>query len=125
MRWVLRNGKKDELLVRWRLNRSLLQGARHGNCCSETSRCQAQAGGETNGLSVLCRRDVSTLGLSHRASSLILSGLQVWVSHMTIWRDVQEEAQKIKEHHQWKPVRILGLDGAHVLGSVCKMQKDG
>lgn len=56
------------------------------------------------------------LGLSHRASSLILSGLQVWVSHMTLWRDVQEEAQKIKKHHQWKPVRILGLDGAHVLG---------
>lgn len=57
-----------------------------------------------------------TLGLSHRASSLILSGLQVCVSHMTIWRDVQEEAQKIKRHNQWKPVRILGLDGANVLG---------
>jgi transposase IS66 family protein len=56
------------------------------------------------------------LGLSHRASSLILSGLQVWLSHMTIWRDVQEGAQKIQKHNQWKPVRILGLDGAHVLG---------
>lgn len=57
-----------------------------------------------------------TLGLSHRASRLILSGLEVCVSHMTIWRDVQEAAQKIKKHHQWKPVRILGLDGANVLG---------
>jgi len=57
-----------------------------------------------------------TLGLSHRASSLILSGLQVWMSHMTIWRDVQEGAQKIKKRHQWKAVRILGLDGAHVFG---------
>jgi hypothetical protein len=57
-----------------------------------------------------------TLGLSHRASSLILSGLQVRMSHMTIWRDVQEEAQKIKRHHHWQPVRVLGLDGAHVLG---------
>ena len=57
-----------------------------------------------------------TLGLSHRASSLILSGLKVHVSHMTIWRDVQEGAQKIKKHNQWKPARILGLDGAHVLG---------
>jgi len=56
------------------------------------------------------------LGLSHRASSLILSGLKVMVSHMTIWRDVQEEAQKIKKHNQWKPVRMLGLDGAYVLG---------
>src|SRR5215207_3275497 len=34
------------------------------------------------------------LGLSHRASSLILSGLQVFVSHMLIWRDVQAEAQQ-------------------------------
>lgn len=57
-----------------------------------------------------------TLGLSHRASSLILSGLNVLVSFMTIWRDVQEAAQQIKTRNQWKPVRILGLDGAHVLG---------
>ena len=57
-----------------------------------------------------------TLGLSHRASSLILSGLNVLVSFMTIWRDVQEAAQQIKKHNHWKPVRILGLDGAHVLG---------
>ena len=57
-----------------------------------------------------------TLGLSHRASSLVLSGLQVLVSFMTIWRDVQEAAQEIKKRNQWKPVRVLGLDGAHVLG---------
>ena len=57
-----------------------------------------------------------TLGLSHRASSLILSGLRVFVSHMTIWRDVQAEAQKITKRNHWKPVRILGLDGAYVLG---------
>jgi transposase-like protein len=57
-----------------------------------------------------------TFGLSHRASSLILSGLRVFVSHMTIWRAVQAEAEKIKKRNHWKPVRILGLDGAHVLG---------
>ncbi len=56
------------------------------------------------------------LGLSYRASSLILSGLKVFVSHMTIWRDVQEEAKQIKKRNYWKPVRILGLDGANVLG---------
>lgn len=56
------------------------------------------------------------LGLSHRASSLILSGLQVVVSHMLIWRDVQAEAQKITKRNHWKPVRIVGLDGAYVLG---------
>jgi transposase-like protein len=57
-----------------------------------------------------------TLGLSHRASSLILSGLNVLVSFMTIWRDVQAEAKQIKKCNQWKPVRIVGLDGAYVLG---------
>jgi len=57
-----------------------------------------------------------TLGLSHRASSLILSGLKVMVSHMTIWRDVQESAQQIQRQNHWKPIRVLGLDGAYVLG---------
>jgi len=57
-----------------------------------------------------------TLGLSHRASSLILSGLKVMVSHMTIWRDVQESAQQVQRQNHWKPVRVLGLDGAYVLG---------
>ena len=56
------------------------------------------------------------LGLSHRASSLILSGLNVLVSFMTIWRDVQAEAQTITKRKYWKPVRIVGLDGAYVLG---------
>jgi hypothetical protein len=57
-----------------------------------------------------------TLGLSHRASSLILTGLKVRVSHMTIWRDVQEEAKQVKKRNHWKPVRVVGLDGAQVLG---------
>lgn len=56
------------------------------------------------------------LGLSHRASSLILSGLQVVVSHMLIWRDVQAEAERITKRTHWKPARIVGLDGAYVLG---------
>jgi transposase-like protein len=56
------------------------------------------------------------LGLSHRASSLILSGLNVLVSFMMIWRDVQAEAKQLKKRNHWKPVRILGLDGAYVLG---------
>jgi len=56
------------------------------------------------------------MGLSHRASSWILSGLQVRLSFMTIWRDVQEGAKQIQRRKQWKPVRILGLDGASVLG---------
>ena len=57
-----------------------------------------------------------TLGLSHRASSLILSGLRVSISHMSIWRDVQAQAERRKQQGQWKQVRVLGLDGAYVSG---------
>lgn len=56
------------------------------------------------------------LGLSHRASSWILSGLRVQLSFMTIWRDVQAAAQNIQRANRWKPGRIVGLDGAYVLG---------
>ena len=57
-----------------------------------------------------------SLGLSHRSASLILRGLKVKLSHMTIWRNVQAEAQIQKQKRFWKPVRVMGLDGAYVLG---------
>ena len=57
-----------------------------------------------------------SLGLSYRASSLILSGLNIGVSFMTIWRDVQDEAEQIQKRNAWKSVRIVGVDGAYVLG---------
>lgn len=56
------------------------------------------------------------LGLSYRHASLILSGWAVELGHMTIWRDVQEEAQSRYKQNQRKQVRILGLDGAYVRG---------
>ncbi len=57
-----------------------------------------------------------TLGVSYRSAELILSGLRVAISHMTIWRNVQEENVKRKKQKQWQPVRVLGLDGAYVQG---------
>lgn len=56
------------------------------------------------------------LGLSYRHASLILSGWAVELGHMTIWRDVQAEAEHRHKRNQRKPVRILGLDGAYVRG---------
>lgn len=35
---------------------------------------------------------------------------------MTIWRNVQEAAQKIQRGNRWKRGRMVGLDGASVLG---------
>ena len=33
---------------------------------------------------------------------------------MTAWRDVQEQAGQLQQSRIWKPVRVLGLDGAYV-----------
>lgn len=57
-----------------------------------------------------------SLGLSYRSASLILMGLKVSISFMTIWRNVQAEAQTQKQQRFWKPVHVVGLDGAYVLG---------
>lgn len=57
-----------------------------------------------------------TLGLSYRGVSTILSGLDTLICAMTVWRDAQGQAERIQRHNQWKPVRVLGLDGAYVLG---------
>jgi transposase-like protein len=61
---------------------------------------------------VICWR----LGLSYRGVSTILSGLNTLMSAMTVWRDAQEQEEELGKHNAWKPVRVLGLDGAYVLG---------
>lgn len=57
-----------------------------------------------------------SLGLSYRSASLLLGSLKIVISFMTIWRNVQAEAQTQKKGRFWKPVRVVGLDGAYVLG---------
>jgi len=73
---------------------------------------QADQTGRLHVFAVMCWR----LGLSHRGVSTILSGLKVSFSHMTSWRDVQTEAERTRKQNQGKPVRIVGLDAAYVLG---------
>jgi hypothetical protein len=57
-----------------------------------------------------------TLGLSNRGVSTILGGLRIALCPMTVWRDAQEQGEKLGKRKKWKPVRVLGLDGAYVLG---------
>jgi hypothetical protein len=35
---------------------------------------------------------------------------------MTVWRDAQGQEEKLRRRNEWKRVRVLGLDGAYVLG---------
>jgi len=56
------------------------------------------------------------LGMSYRGLSLFLSGFGLRLGRMSIWRDVQERARQMEEEGHWRPVRVLGLDGAYVRG---------
>ena len=57
-----------------------------------------------------------SLGLSHRSVVLILSVFGVSLSHMSGWRDVQEEGRRIRRGLKWKPARIVGVGRAWVNG---------
>jgi transposase-like protein len=56
------------------------------------------------------------LGLSYRGLAGVFDEFGVEVSRMTAWRDVQERAEQLRKQRKWKPVRVLGLDGAYVRG---------
>ena len=55
------------------------------------------------------------LGMSYRGNVIFLS---VWVKlgRMSIWRDVQQRARQLEKERHWKPVRVVGVDGAYVRG---------
>ncbi len=56
------------------------------------------------------------LGLSLRGVVTFLSAFGVTVSHMTVWRDLQEQAKLMEKRRRWQPVRVLGVDGVYPLG---------
>jgi transposase-like protein len=57
-----------------------------------------------------------SMGLSYRNVSRMLSGWDTFLSHMSVWRDAQVQAEREKQQNRWKKVRVLGVDGAYVLG---------
>jgi len=56
------------------------------------------------------------LGLSYRGIAALLAVFRISISRMSAWRDAQERARQLVRRRMWKPVRVLGLDGAYVLG---------
>ena len=63
-------------------------------------------------LAVICW----SFGLSYRKIEAILSAFGVNLSRMSGWRDVQAGAEEIRRRTQWKPARVVGVDGAWVNG---------
>jgi len=57
-----------------------------------------------------------SLGLSHRSVVLILSAFGVGLSHMSGWRDVQQEGKDIRQKLKWKSARVVGVDGVWLHG---------
>jgi transposase-like protein len=56
------------------------------------------------------------LGLSMLGVSTALAAFGVQLSHMLVWRDMQERTELLEKQHRWQPVRVMGMDGAYVQG---------
>ncbi len=55
------------------------------------------------------------LGLSLQGVGVVLSGIGVRLSHMSVWRDIQEQAAMLEKRRRWQGVRMLGVDGLYPL----------
>lgn len=55
------------------------------------------------------------LGLSLRGVATALAAFGVQLSHMSVWRDLNEQAELLEQRRRWQEVRVLGLDGAYPL----------
>ena len=73
---------------------------------------QAQQSQRLRKLAAICW----SLGLSYRGIEMIFTALGYGIDHMTAWRDVQAQAEHLRQQRSGKPVRVLGLDGAYVRG---------
>jgi len=73
---------------------------------------QAQQSQRLRQLAGLCW----VLGVSSRGTAALLTVFHVGISRMSAWRDAQQRARQLVRRRMWKPVRVLGLDGAYVLG---------
>jgi len=55
------------------------------------------------------------LGMSLRSVRIALAPFRVQLSHMSVWRDLQEQAGLVEQRRHWHPVRVLGVDGVYPL----------
>ena len=56
------------------------------------------------------------LGMNLRGTCTALLAIGVSLSHMSLWRNLQEQANYLEKQRYWKPVRVLRIDGLYPLG---------
>lgn len=56
------------------------------------------------------------LGLSLRGVCSVFEAFGIILSHMSVWRDIQEQAELQAKRRHWQETRVLGIDGAYPLG---------
>jgi transposase-like protein len=85
--------------------------------CHRTFRYYPQGVHRSDQTERLCKYAVIlwVLGMSLRSVRLALSVFNLSISHMTVWRDLQEQADLLKKRRHWQSVRVLGVDGAYPL----------
>jgi transposase len=54
------------------------------------------------------------MGLSYRGIAALLPVFGIGIGRMSAWRDEQAWAEQLRQQRKWKPVRVLGVDGAYV-----------
>jgi hypothetical protein len=54
--------------------------------------------------------------MSLRGTCTALLAIKVPMSHMTLWRNLQEQADYLEKQRHWKPGRVLEIDGLSPLG---------
>jgi transposase-like protein len=66
---------------------------------------QAQQSQRQRKLAAVCWR----LGLSYRGIEVIFTAIGFGIDHMTAWRDVQAQAETLRQQRKQQPVRVLVL----------------
>jgi len=84
--------------------------------CQRTFRCYPEGVDRADQTQRLRKLAALTwvLGLSLRNTCTRLAVFGVSRSHMSVWRDLQEQADLQRKRRQWFQTRVLGVDGAYV-----------
>lgn len=56
------------------------------------------------------------VGIELAREGVVRSAFGVSLSHMSVWRDMQEQARLLEKRCRWQGARVMGVDGLYPLG---------